>query len=258
MKRYELNFRHLASVLHISKLAIMIGILLALDMSVPFNADAQRHGGSGRGSIGRSSVRGSFSRVGTRSSRIGGVRTLSANFGGRGYIGRGFYYNRGIPYWRYSYYPFWGDYFWGIPPYALRFYLDGYNYYDSDGIYYKYDDNKYQVVPAPIGYKVKTIPKGSLQFTLDGVTFYYYFGSYYTPVNGQFEVVQPPIGAEVDSIPEGFDKVVIDGQTYYTLNGVQYKAVIRDNVIWYQVVKNNGNNPAPSSSTTNQQPMQNN
>ena len=121
---------------------------------------------------------------------------------------------------------------------------------------YKYDDNKYQVVAAPIGHKVKTVPKGSLQFTLDGVTFYYYFGSFYTPVNGQFEVVQPPLGAEVDSIPEGYDKVVIDGQTYYTLNGVQYKAVIRDNAIWYQVIKNNEDYSAPTGPAQNQQPMQ--
>lgn len=258
MKRHELNFKHVASVFHLSKLAILIGIMMAMNVSMPFNADAQRHGGSGRGSIGRSSVSGSFSRVGSSYSRIGRVRTLSGNFGLRGYPGRGFYYYRGVPYWRYSYFPFWGDYFWGIPPYALRFYLDGYNYYDCDGIYYKYDDNKYQVVPAPIGYKVKTIPKGSLQFTLDGVTFYYYFGTYYTPVKGQFEVVQPPIGAEVDSIPEGFDKVVVDGQTYYTLNGVQYKAVLRDNAIWYQVIKNNEDNQAPTAPAQNQRPVRNN
>ena len=151
--------------------------------------------------------------------------------------------------------PFWGDYYWGIPPYALWFNLDGYNYYDYDGIYYKYDDNKYQVVPAPIGHMVKTLPKGSTQFSLDGATYFYYFGSFYIPQDGQFMVVQPPIGAEVDSIPDGYEKVMIDGQTYFTLNGVQYKAILRNNAVWYQVIKNNGSNTVQPNSQKAEQPI---
>jgi len=101
-------------------------------------------------------------------------------------------------------------------------------------------------VPAPVGYKVKKLPKGAQEFMLDGVTYYYFYGSYYTPEDGKYRVVEPPIGALVESIPDGYDKVVIDGQTYFSLNGVQYKAVMQDNELWYQVIKNN-DKTAPST-----------
>jgi len=74
-------------------------------------------------------------------------------------------------------------------------------------------------------------------------------------VDGQYEVVQPPVGAEVDSIPDGYDKVTVDGQTYFTLSGVQYKAIMRDNVIWYRVIKNNGDKPEPTTPSTKEEPM---
>ena len=283
MKRYELNLKHCASLLHLPKLTIVLAITLAMGMSMPLNADAQRGGGSGHGggisrsggshmSSGVSRSSGSVSRMspGVRSmsrsgsNRIGSaytrgnnVRTLSGNYGHRGFSGRGYGF-RGMPYWRYGYLPFWGDYFWGIPPYSMMFYLDGYNYYDCDGVYYKKDNDKYQVVPAPVGTRVKELPKNSLEFTLDGAPYYYYFGTFYVPVNGQYEIVDPPLGAEVDSIPDGYDKVMIDGQTYYTLGDVQYKAVLRDNVIWYQVIKNSLNNESPANPDANNQPAQNN
>ena len=255
MERFKSIIKRSASMLHLPKLAMILPILLAFNLTMPLQADAQRRGGGG----GRSFGGGSFNHSGSSVGRIN-----NSNFGHEGFSGRGFHNYRGfsryrgVPYWRYAYLPFWGDYYWGIPPYSLRFYLDGYNYYDHDGVYYKYEKDKYKVVPAPIGYKVKVLPKGSLHFTVDGNEYYYYFGSYYVPRDGKYEVVQPPVGAEVDSIPDGYDKVMIDGQTYYTLNGVQYKAVLRDNVVWYQVIKNNVDNDAQSSSTNNDQPVQDN
>jgi len=249
-------------------------------MSMPLNADAQRgggsHGGGGRSGgshmssgVSRSSVgrispgvgtmsRSGASRIGSAYGRAGSVRTMSGTYGHRGFSGRGGYGFRGLPYWRYGYLPFWGDYFWGIPPYSMEFYLDGYNYYDCDGVYYKKDNDKYQVVPAPVGTRVKELPKNSLEFTLDGAPYYYYFGTFYIPVNGQYEIVEPPLGAEVDSIPDGYDKVMIDGQTYYTLDDVQYKAVLRNNVIWYQVIKNSDNSPVQENPAGTDQPQQNN
>jgi len=109
-------------------------------------------------------------------------------------------------------------------------------------------------VPAPIGHSVKVLPKGSFRFSLNGTQYYYYFGTYYLPRDGQYEVVLPPVGAEVDSIPDGYEKVIVDGQTYFTLNGVQYKAVMHDNKIWYRVIKNNDNNPARTNGSTNEDP----
>ena len=248
MKRQEFNLKQGASLIRFPKLALIFMIMLALDFTA-FNANAQRHGGSGRGSMGFSGgghLRQDFG-------HINNTHVFNGNFGYRGHFGNRYYGYRGIPYWRYSYFPFWGDYYWDLPPYAFGFYLNGFNYYDCDGIYYKKENDKYQVVPAPVGYSVKAIPKGSLQFTMDGVQYFYYFGSYYVPRDGKYEVVEPPIGAEVDSIPDGYEKVTIDGQTYFTLNGVQYKAVIRNNVVWYRVIKSNGNNTESSKPATSEQ-----
>lgn len=245
MKRVNLIFKRCAPLIHLPKLALVLMIMFVLGMSPAINADAQRHGGSVHGRSGFSGG----SRFAPSYNHAYNSHMYIGNFGHREHFGNHFYRYRSLPYWRYAYLPFWGDYYWGISPYALRFYLDGYNYYDYDGIYYKYDNDRYEVVPAPVGHKVKTLPKGYSQFTLDGTTYFYYFGSYYIPQNGQYVVVQPPIGAEVDSIPDGYDKVMIDGQTYFTLNGVQYKAVLRDNTVWYRVIKNNGNNAAQSGSS---------
>lgn len=244
MKRFNLFFKHCASLIHPASLAVILVILFALDLSTTIDVRAQRHGSSFHGRSGMSAG----NHIGQSYNRMNNSHMYIGNFGHREHFGSHFYRYRSVPYWRYPYMPFWGDYYWGIPPYSLRFYLNGYYYYDDDGIYYKYDNDKYQVVPAPIGHKLKTLPKGNTRFTLDGVTYFYYFGTYYTSQDGQYVVVQPPIGAEVDSIPDGYEKVMIDGQTYFTLNGVQYKAVLRDNVVWYRVIKNNADNAAQSNS----------
>jgi|GEM_PF-962229 len=270
MKRFKFNFKHYAPIHPLRKLTFLTVVLLAMAMSMPLNSNAQRRGGggSGRGSFGGGGGShtamggGSFSRIGgshmnSGFSRSNGARMASRDFGHHGYYGRGYGY-RGLPYWRYGYLPFWGDLFWGIPPYSFWFYLNGYNYYDCDGVYYKKDKDKYQVVPAPIGTKIKELPKNSVQFTMDGVPYYYYYGTFYAQVNDQYEVVEAPLGAEVDSIPDGYDKVMIDGQTYYTFDGVEYKAVMRNNVIWYQVIKNNNHTSEPQNASTNEPPMQKN
>jgi len=224
MKRFELDFKRCASLIRIPKFAVIFMLLLALDLSGVSNIDAQRHGGGIRSGV----IRGG--------SHVG---VMPRDFGYRGHFYRGFYGNRTIPYWYYFYLPGWGDFFWDLPPYDWRFFYNGFNFYYNDGIYYKDYDGKYEIVAAPLGYKTKVVPKESFQFALDGVQYYYYYGSYYTPKDGKYEVVKAPLGAIVESIPQGYDKVVVDGQTYYTLDKVQYKAIMQNNEVWYQVIKSN-------------------
>jgi len=38
-------------------------------------------------------------------------------------------------------------------------------------------------------------------------------------------------------------------ENYKNINEVQYKAVIRNNEVWYQVIKNNSGNAAPANSS---------
>ena len=208
MKRFNLKLKDNAWRFRFTKVAWALLILLALDSTISFNAYA-RHGGRGFGGY------------------------------GRGYYG-GFYggysINRFRPYY-YAHYPRWGYYYDVIPSYELQFLLNGVTYYYGNGIYYRVDNGKYVETAAPIGYRTKVLPKNCLQFTLDNITYYYDFGTFYTERNGQYEVVRAPLGAVIDILPDGADKVIIEGQTYYTLNGVQYKAVTRNNEIWYEVIK---------------------
>jgi len=206
MKRINLNLKNATGSFKLTKVVWTLLILLALDTTISFNADAQRHGGRGFGGYGHGFYGGGFS--------MGRFRT----------------YN-------YGYYPRWGFYYDVLPVYELQFLLNGVTYYYANGIYYRSENGKYVVTAAPIGYRTKVLPRNCLQFTLDNVTYFYDFGTFYSQRNGQYEVVRAPLGAVIDILPDGADKVIIEGQTFYTLNGVQFKAVIRNNEIWYEVIK---------------------
>jgi len=194
-------------------------ILVAIEITTISNADAQRHGGGGR-----------------------------VGFGHVGYFGRG-----GGPFWSFAFLPIWGAFYWYLPYASINFYYGGLDYYFSDGVFYQNFDGKYEMVPAPIGYRVKALPKGSVQFSIDGMPYFYYYGTFYKPVDKKYEVIPAPVGVVVESIPAGYEKIEIEGQTYYTVNGVQYKPVIRNNEIWYQVIKSNGNAPVLSSPSEQEQ-----
>jgi len=206
----------MVSVKRFQRLALFCVLLLVFEVATAFDADAQRRGGGGFG---------------------------HASFGHFGYGGRGFAVNR-FPH--YSFYPRWGSYYGFLPYASIGFLYGGLNYYWCDGIYYRNFDGRYEMVPAPIGYRVGVLPRGCLQLSIGGYPYFYYYGSFYAPVDKQYEVVTAPVGAVVESIPNGADKVEIEGQTYYTVNGVQYKPIMRNNEIWYQVIKSNRSTPPPS------------
>ena len=84
-----------------------------------------------------------------------------------------------------------------------------------------------------------------MELSVGGLPYFYYYGSFYVPSGKKYEVVPAPVGAVVESIPNGYEKVEVDGQTYYTVNGAQYKPVLRNNEIWYQVIKSERNAPSP-------------
>jgi len=112
------------------------------------------------------------------------------------------------------------------------------DYYYRDGIYYRYVNNKYVIHRPHAGFRVATIPEYRL-VKVHGVSYYYYYGTFYTYMapSREYVVVAPPVGAIVESIPEGYEKIDIDGNTYYIVGGVQYKAVIFNGEIWYEVIK---------------------
>lgn len=112
------------------------------------------------------------------------------------------------------------------------------DYYYRDGIFYRYHNNKYEIHRPHAGFRVNSIPEYRLVM-VNSVPFYYYYGTFYSfnAPTKEYIVVAPPVGAIVESIPEGYEKIDINGNTYYTVGGVQYKAVIYNGEIWYEVIK---------------------
>ena len=97
----------------------------------------------------------------------------------------------------------------------------------------------YVVVGAPIGIRIRFIPAAHSRFVIDHRDYYYYYGTYYVMNNAYYEVLKPPVGALVESIPDGYEQLQINRETYYIVDGVQYKPILNNNEIWYQVLKVN-------------------
>lgn len=112
------------------------------------------------------------------------------------------------------------------------------DYYYRDGIFYRHNNGKYDIHRPHAGFRVASIPEYRTVW-VHGVSYYYYYGTFYSfsAPTREYVVVVPPVGAIVESIPEGYEKIDIDGNTYYSVGGVQYKAVIFNGEIWYEVIK---------------------
>ncbi|WP_350285444.1 DUF6515 family protein [uncultured Croceitalea sp.] len=63
------------------------------------------------------------------------------------------------------------------------------NFYFSNGIWYKARGRKYVVVGAPIGIKVRTLPRGNKVVVLNGRKLYKYKGIWYKKSGRHFVVV---------------------------------------------------------------------
>lgn len=109
-------------------------------------------------------------------------------------------------------------------------------FYYKKGVYYKLVGDKYIVSRPPKGVRVSVLPEPRVLWVANR-QYHYYYGTFYVMRGNEYEVVAPPVGAIVESIPEGYEKLEIDGNTYYIVDGVQYKAVVYDGEIWYEVIK---------------------
>ena len=122
-------------------------------------------------------------------------------------------------------------------PHASTRYYGGHSFYSRGGAFYHPYRSGFIAPRYPFGYRLGFLPRGYLNFYFGGLPYYYYYDTFYVQRDGGYEVVAPPVGAVVESIPSGYEKVEIDGQTYYTVDNVQYKPVMKDGAIWYQVIK---------------------
>jgi hypothetical protein len=211
-------------------MAIGAGALCLL-LIASTNVDAQRRGGFRGGvSIG---IRGGF----------GGPR-FGFGFGSR------------------SYRPYYGGFRFGYPGIGLSFgYLPyGYfpfyygpdMYYAYDGVYYRQNNDHYEVIAAPVGAEVPKLPSHAKSIMINGEQYYEQSGVYYREVvhpdntkgyliagkdgvlnTGQDAQPQmPKVGDIVDQLPQDCRTVTLNGKKFY---------VSPDDIYYEETVDNGGN-----------------
>jgi len=88
-------------------------------------------------------------------------------------------------------------YSYGLPYVAIPY--GGYIYRYQQGCFYRPYGSVYQVVPAPFGIQISTLPYGYMSFYIGPNPYYYFNGIFYKPHANQYEVVAPPLGAVVNA-----------------------------------------------------------
>lgn len=217
-----------------SKALLITAIALILTI-IAYSVQAQRGNGRGRGRDDDHRNNGRYGRN-DRDDRYGRYDR------GRNY---GYSYGYGSPYrnygYNYGYRPYYRPpvFSFSYPRVLIPF--GGFNFYFSNGYYYRNWGGSYRVVMPPVGIRINVLPPGYRSYYYGNDPYYYYGGTYYRPYNNQFEVVEPPMGASVPELPTGAKVTVINGQKFYELNGTFYKEDIRENSeLWYTVVGKNG------------------
>lgn len=159
-----------------------------------------------------------------------------------------YHVNPRITYRPYTYHPYhpyrWGPgwhplgFFWAgaLAADAYYFSLANQAYYYDDGVYYEPYNGGYNVVAAPIGAMVATIPPGSETVQVGDQTYIYYGGTFYVQGDEGYQVVAAPDGAIVSEIPDGATSQTIDGQTYLVYNNTYFLPISSDGQDAYQVV----------------------
>lgn len=135
-----------------------------------------------------------------------------------------------VAHYKYSKLPKWGKAFVSVNKKAYRIAHKGKNYHYYSGIYYKRVGANYVVTKAPIGVRVKVLPKAKYAFRYKGKRYYYYYGTFYFKPSGakEYLTVVPPMGAQIDALPEGYNEVVINGEQLYEFEGIYYKPIVND------------------------------
>ncbi|MCD6329679.1 MAG: hypothetical protein J7M10_04910 [Candidatus Cloacimonetes bacterium] len=112
-----------------------------------------------------------------------------------------------------------------------------YHYYY--GYYYRPWDGYYWRIWPPFGFRISWLPPYYYAFWWRDVEYYYSCNVYYVYIEEEDEyvVVRPPIGAVVETIPDYSEKLIVEGETYFLADGIQYKAVIVNDEIWFKVIK---------------------
>jgi hypothetical protein len=152
---------------------------------------------------------------------------------------------RGIhPYYYHPYRP----YYWGPHWHPLGFFLsalasdailfnfNNQQYWYDDGCFYLPQNGGYDVVAAPIGADVASLPPGYETPVVDGVTYYYFAGVFYALTGQGYQVIAAPPGAVIYQLPDGAADQQAGGQDFLVYNNTWYEPISQDGQDAYEVV----------------------
>jgi hypothetical protein len=152
---------------------------------------------------------------------------------------------RGIhPYYYHPYRPYyWGPHWHPVGFFlsalasdAILFNFNNQRYWYDDGCFYLPQNGGYDVVAAPIGAIVASLPPGYETPVVDGVTYYYFAGVFYTSTGQGYQVVAAPPGAVIVQLPDGAVDQQVDGQDFLVYNNTFYEPISQDGQDAYEVV----------------------
>jgi len=159
-------------------------------------------------------------------------------YGGRRFYAYHSYYPH--PFTAFRYGPTWhplGFFLTALVGTAIVIDLENRSYHYSAGVFYAPYNNGYQVVPAPYGAYVPSIPQGYQQVSVGGQSYYYYGGAFFVLNGNNYEVVQAPSGAVVYNLPEGATQEQVDNYMYMQYNGTYYQPIQINGQNAYEVVE---------------------
>jgi hypothetical protein len=125
-----------------------------------------------------------------------------------------------------------------LAPTAIVINVNHRPYHFNDGVFFSHNDRGYEVVAAPMGAVVRSLPAGNSRIMVGDNTFYYFGGVFYEMANNnQFRVVPPPPGAIVTQLPEGATEMMFDGMTFLEFQGTFYQPIIHNGQNAFVVVE---------------------
>ena len=102
---------------------------------------------------------------------------------------------------------------------------NNYNYRYYKGMYYRPYNNSFQVVRAPIGITVNSIPNNRYKFLHGGVDYFYSHGEFYRSIGNKYQVVHAPIGARFSQLPPHAERFEWSSNIYYASDEAFFKEI---------------------------------
>ena len=133
-----------------------------------------------------------------------------------------------------------------LPATAAHLVVEGVKYWLSDGVYYRKKGERYIVVEAPKGAKMRHLPNGAVLVKRNGKQYFRHAGVYYrwAPSSNEYIVVMPeqsmasdyPLGSVLTKLPDGANAILIKGVQYFSFNDQVFMPTQRSGKVVYVVV----------------------